>query len=46
MSKKTWKEKKDSVENLLCEENCIGMMLTEINVRNKFEKKLQIQGTR
>ena len=36
-----WKKKKDSVENLFEEKNCMGVMLTEINVRNKFEKKLQ-----
>ena len=40
MSKKSWKDKKDAVENILDDKKCMGLMLTEINVRNKFERKL------
>ncbi len=46
LSKTSMKAKKDAIEGLLNEENCLGIMITEINVRNKFEKKLQIKGTR
>ena len=46
LSKTSMKDKKDAIEGLLDEENCLGVMITEINVRNKFDKKLQIKNTR
>lgn len=46
LSKKNWKSKKDSIENILNEKDCMSLMITEIKVKNKFDKKLYISGSK